>query len=324
MSAGGCIIDGTDIDTLGMFIERDGSNDLLMFPVRRNPDVNDWNEEDGIEMDIAAPTFDAKKVTINYVMIADNYNLFKQRLRAFEQLHYQPGNRAIYIREFATTFILRFEGFSGYKHQGGYYNPSRKVAKIYVDYWMDDPLQMYTSAISAPVGPSVIRSHVVLSGRDLSAYGIVVNEIYSSALKPRSAKDILVRKVNIINGQEADKMEIGQTGVFVEKKKKSRELSIDCTMTADTTNELMINMTALFGVMRSSTPISLKIAHESLYCYYTKMSRFRKAAPFSRKVRVEFTLQLKEVSWKQLIRLLASQSLLYVISTQDGKIIKAT
>ncbi len=122
MSAGECIIDGTDIATLGMFIERDGSNDLLVFPSRRTPDTNDWFEEDGLEVDLSGVTFDAKMVVINYVMIADNYVVFKQRLSAFENLHNQPASRSIYIREYATTFTLRFQSFVNYDHRGGYYN----------------------------------------------------------------------------------------------------------------------------------------------------------------------------------------------------------
>lgn len=323
MSIGECIIDGTDIATLGMFIERDGSNDLLSFPTLRKPDENDWSEEDGLEVDLSGVTFDAKKVTISYVMIADNYNLFKQRLNAFEQLHLQPQDRAIYVREFAKTFILRFTEFKGYNHKGGYYNPARKRARLAVEYWMDDPLQIYTGAISSPVGDPAGYSNVALNSIDLSKYGIIVNEIYSSALRPRSAKDVLVRRVNTVHGQVADDGEIGDTGVFVPKKKKSRELILDCTMIAESTNSLLINMNALFNVLRSDMPVSLKLAYESIYCFYTKMSRFRKRTVFSRKVSVEFTIHLREVTWKQLIRLLATQQG-YVIATQDGKIIKTT
>ena len=322
MTTGECIIDGTDIATLGMFIDRDGSNDLLSFPTRRNPYENDWNEEDGIEVDLSVATFDAKKVIINYVMMADNYNQFKERLQAFETLHYQPGSRNIYVREFATTFILRFSAFMDYRHKGGYYNPSRKIARIAVEYWMDDPMQIYTDAISSPVGLPARYSNVSLNGIDLSKYGIIVNEVYSSALKPRSAKDVLIRKINIINGQIADDGEIGDTGVFVSKKKKSREFSIDCTMIADSTNSLLINMNALFNVLKSQLPVSLKLAYESIYCFYTKMIRFRKRTIFSHKVSVEFTIQMREVSWMELKRLLATHSGLVVIS-QDGKLIMA-
>lgn len=321
MTTGQCIIDGVDIATLGAFIERDGSNDLLAFPERRKPDENDWAEHDGLDIDLEGVTFEPKKVVINYVIIADNYNAFKQRLKAFETLHFQPGNRSIYIREFDSNFQLRFLGFSSYSHKGGYYNPARKRAKISVEYWMDDPLQMYTTAIGSPVGPTAVHSNVSINNVDLSKYGIIVNEVYSSALKPRSAKDILTRKINHIHGQIADDGQIG-IGVYADKKKKSKDISIECTMIAGTANQLKINLNALFNVVSADSPISLKIAFESSYCYYVKMSKFRKRTPFSRKVSVEFTLHMREVSWREYIRLLAAQNGLVLI-TQDGKFIKA-
>jgi hypothetical protein len=299
MTTGECIIDGTDIATLGMFIEPDGSNDLLAFPERRLPDTNDWAEEDGIDADLTDIFFDAKKVVINYVMLADDFSSFQQRIKAFESLHTIPGMRQIYIGEYATTFILRFVSFKDYRHKGGYYKPSQKRAAIAVEYAMDDPLQLYTTAISSPVGDPVSNQYVKVNGRDLSAYGIIVKEIYSSALKPRSIKDVLVRKIHIVSGQEADTE-------MLETHRKSREIEIDCAMMAATRNELLINMTALFNEFRKSTPIQLMIAYESLYCYYMKTSQFSKPFPFSRKVRVDFTLHLQEISWAELVRLLAT------------------
>lgn len=299
MTTGECIIDGTDIATLGMFIERDGSNDLLAFPERRRPDQNDWAEEDGIDVDMTDIFFDAKKVVINYVMLADDFPSFQQRIKAFESLHTLPGMRQIYIREYATTFILRFVSFQDYRHKGGYYKPSKKRAEFAVEYAMDDPLQLYTTAISSPVGDPKSNQYVKFNGRDLSGYGIIVKDIYRSALKPRSVKDVLVRKIHIVSGQEADTE-------MLETHRKSREIEIDCAMMASNRNELLINMTALFNEFRKSTPIQLMIAYESTCCYYTKTSRFSKPFPFSKKVRLDFTLHLQEITWAELVRLLAT------------------
>ena len=298
---GECIIDGTDIATLGMFIERGGSNDLLAFPERRRPDQNNWAEEDGLDVDLTDIFFDAKKVVINYVMLADDYPIFQQRIKAFEALHTLPGERQIFIREFATTFILRFVAFQDYRHKGGYYKPARKIAEIAVEYSMDDPMQLYTTAISGPVGDPTHSQHVKLNGRDLSAFGIIVKDIYSTALKPRSVKDVLVRKIHVVNGQEADTQ-------MLATQRKSREIEIDCAMTAANRNELLINMTALFNEFRTSTPMQLMIAYESIYCYYMKAERVSKPYAFSRKVRIDFMLKLQEISWAELVRLLSTLS----------------
>lgn len=318
MSAGECIIDGTDISTLGMFIARNGSNDLLVFPSRRVPDINDWFEEDGLDVDLSGVTFDAKKVVINYVMIADNYPLLKQRLNAFHNLHNQPGSRSIYIREYATTFTLRFQSIVNYEHRGGYYNSSRKRAKISVEYYMDDPLQLYTSAIGSPVGPDATTARVKINSLDLSKYGITVREVYSSALRPRSVKDILIRKVENIPGLIADDGTISGSMELHTPKRKAKEIQISCAMSSDSVNNLLINMNALFTVLRSDLPLSISHTAEQSLCYYTKMSSFRKETSFSRKIRLSFTLHLQEISWSQLIKILTTKTG-YAIVTQDGK-----
>lgn len=318
MSAGECIIDGTDIATLGMFIERDGSNDLLVFPSRRTPDTNDWFEEDGLEVDLSGVTFDAKKVVINYVMLADNYPQFKQRLNAFDALHNKPASRSIYIREYATTFTLRFQSFVNYEHRGGYYNQRRKIAKISVEYYMDNPLAMYTGAIGSPVGPDGIFAGVKINAVDLSKYGITVREVYSSALKPRSFKNILIRTAENYPGQVADDGKITGSLELYTPKRKAKEIQISCAMTSDTVNNLLININSLFAVLRSDVPLTFSHTSEQSLCYYTKMTSFRKETAFARKVYVSFTLHLQEISWEQLTRLLTTQSGKAVI-TQTGQ-----
>lgn len=313
MTTGQCIIDGVDIATLGAFIERGGSNDLLMFPERRKPDQNDWFESDGLEIDVSDVSFDAKKVTINYVILADNYNEFKDRLNGFQMLH-NKTEVDIYVREYDTTFALRYVQSSGYRHKGGYYNYKRKIGKVYIDYIMDDPMQLYTDAIGSPVDGVATFSNVLIDNRDLSAYGIMVNDVYTSAFKPRSAKNVLVNKIHSIDGQVVDE---------VAASKGSKEIVIDCVMTASSVASLKINLNALFNVMRKNVaPVSLRLAHESIDCYYMKMSQFRKLTPFSRKIRVAFKLHLQEVSWMQLFRFLATQNGMR-INTQNGKYIIA-
>ncbi|HLW09575.1 MAG TPA: hypothetical protein VKX35_04190 [Fermentimonas sp.] len=292
MTTGQCIIDGVDIASIGAFIERDGSNDLLMFPDRRKPDQNDWFESDGLEVDLSEVSFDAKKVAINYVIIADDYTQFKQRLNIFQNIHYKPMMN-IYIREYATTFNLRYIQSSDYRHSGGYFNARKKIGNVKMDYWMDDPMQLYTSAIASPVGDPSNITHVSIDNIDLSAYGITVTEAYSSVLRPRGVKEVLTSKINSVDGQVADNLQ----GIVGYPKRKANEVIIDCVMTAGSKNNLLINLNALFNVVRKiNAPLSLQLAGETINCYYSKMSQFRKLTPFSRKVRVEFKLHLQEIN----------------------------
>lgn len=54
---GYCYIDGIDIyDEFGVIVEGDGYDELLSFPSLKEPDKNDWPEENGIEVDLSEPS----------------------------------------------------------------------------------------------------------------------------------------------------------------------------------------------------------------------------------------------------------------------------
>jgi hypothetical protein len=286
---GSCIIDEIDVSTLGIFIERGGSDDFLSFPNRREPDQVDWPDEDGLDVDLTDCYFEAKQVKVNYAIVADNETTFKNNLNSFETLHFAPGYRQIYVKEFKKTFSLRFVGFSDYKHSGGLYKQAKKIGRITAEYSMDDPLQIFTDAINVPISTRGNLAQVTLNGYDLSKFGIVVQDIYSTALRPHSAKSVMERKTSNLNGVIAD--------VGVMPKKRPREIEIQCTMLADSYSEFLTNYTALFNNLRIATAVEIGITRTGniINCYYSKMTNFKKETPFSRKIKVSFTLTLKEI-----------------------------
>lgn len=282
-------IDGTDLATLGIFIERGGSDDFISFPDRRTPDQNDWFEHDGLDVDLSDCFFDAKTVKVNYVITADNETTFKQRLNSFETLHFATGLRQIFVREFNRTFALRFIGFTDYTHKGGLFNPRKKIGKITAEYSMDNPLQFLAETPTAPTLSRLNLAQITLNGYDLSKFGIVVQDAYSTVLRPRSAKEGLVRKTQNVHGVSAD------TGTVT--KKQARQIVIECTMLADTLAEFWTNYTALFNNVRKTTALQLGITRAGtvLNCYFAKMANFKKETPFGRKIKVSFNLILQEI-----------------------------
>jgi hypothetical protein len=225
------------LGTLGIFIERGGSDDFLSFPDRRTPDQNDWWEYDGLDVDLTDLSFDAKRVRVNYVVIALGEFAFNQRLKAFETLHFAPGYRQVLVREFNRTFLLRFVGFSNYAHTGGLANSRKKIGKITVDYMMDNPTQLFTPSVNTPVGTGGSSAQTQLNQIDLSRFGIAVQDVYSAALRPRSAKRTLEQRG--ANGTIAD--------VGVSPKKVARQITVECTMMADSLAEFYVNYAALWN-----------------------------------------------------------------------------
>lgn len=305
------IIDGIDIRTLGIFILRGGSNDFLSFPERREPDINDWAEHDGLEADLSECTFEAKRISVQLYISAPDESTFKQHLNAFETLHFAPGYRNVYVKEFDRTFLLRFVGFSNYRHKGGLGIGNKKSAELTVEYMMDDPAQLFISAVETPISMRPATSFVKLNGINFSNFGIVVQEIYSTALRPRSAKLMLERRNRFISGIQAD--------VSATPSKKSREINIVSTMLAENLTEFYINYTALFNQLRKTTGLTLEAerTNKKINCYYSRMADFRKLSTFSNSVKVSFNLTFIELTDIDLYRLLADENEFF-ITTEDG------
>ena len=59
-----------DLNVLGRFgcrVTRGGYNDLLAFPAMKEPEKNDWPEEDGIEVDLSDPKLQPREIAISFL-----------------------------------------------------------------------------------------------------------------------------------------------------------------------------------------------------------------------------------------------------------------
>lgn len=286
---GACTIDGTDIATLGMFIVKGGDYDFLSFPERKDPLINDWFEEDGLDVDLSEVFFEAKKVSVKYYLSATDATLFNQRLNAFEMLHYQTGYRQIYVREFDRTFSLRFKEISDYKHKGGLAKSGKKSAFITVDYMMDDPFQSFEpNAPSSPISTRANLAQVKLNTYDFSKFGIVIQDAYSSALKIRAPKLGLALAFERRTGLLSDMDYVPS--------KRGRQITIACTMLANSTAEFQSNYNALFNQVRITEALEIELPNTTVInCYYKRMADFRKEYAFNTKIKLTFNLILIEI-----------------------------
>lgn len=55
--------------SLGICITKGSYNNLVAFPTMKEPDKNDWPEEDGQEFDLSSPTLDTAEVSIEFAYI---------------------------------------------------------------------------------------------------------------------------------------------------------------------------------------------------------------------------------------------------------------
>ena len=75
----------------GCWITRGGYAGLLAFPAMREPEYNDWPEEDGIEVDLSEPKLEDKEIAIPF--LADTH------VGATDLVAYlsEPGYHSFYI-----------------------------------------------------------------------------------------------------------------------------------------------------------------------------------------------------------------------------------
>ena len=67
---GQLLIDGIEAYTsLGICVTKGSYNNLVAFPAMKEPDKNDWPEEDGQEFDLSSPTLDTAEVSIEFAYI---------------------------------------------------------------------------------------------------------------------------------------------------------------------------------------------------------------------------------------------------------------
>jgi hypothetical protein len=311
MSKGSVIIDGVDIDDLGMFITRGGDNDFLPFPGRKEPEANDWHELDGIDVDLVEVYFKERTVTVRFYIRHDLAAMFKYHLNAFYKLLARPGYRRLYSREFDRTFTLRYLSCRELEVKGGFYRGGGKRAWIDVEFVMDDPLQLFTGpAIVEPAGGWPSPSFVKVNGRDLAGYGIIVNACYDTVLRLPAVKSPLARSLERRDGL----LVYLSTATTLEKK----QVTIECTMRASGREGFYHNYKALFDLLTAPGALAVETYHSTARCYYSGMTGFEKLQPFGRGVSVKFNLVLVQVEMKLFDYLLASEEGLFIV-TEEGQ-----
>lgn len=312
---GSVIINGVDIADFGAFILREGDYDFLPFPDRKEPTQNNWFEFDGLDVDLSEVYFKERTVAINFYISAGTARDYEYNLSAFYRL-ITGGYITLYSREFARTFSLRYLSCTEYNHKGGMYKQGDKRGWLKVDFSLDDPLQLFTdptiltprkmgsllytdsslfvttdTGLFIDLGDTIATdehiTHVSLNGIDLGAFGIIVNECYSSMLQQPAAKAPLTRSFDKHTGLLAYPR---QRPTF-----EAKELVIKCTMRADSRAEFYYNYEALFNNLTKPEALQIDSFLGQANCYYSNMSDFKKLGIFSRGVMVQFTLHLTQI-----------------------------
>lgn len=308
---GSCVIDGMDLADLGMFILKDGSNDLLSMPDRRPPEVVAYPEMNGVDADLSEIYFKEKAVTMRFFVGADSGGEMTHALNTFYALISAPGEREMYVREFEQTFKIRYEQIQQLTYKGGLVKPGRKKGELAVQFVMDDPLQLFKyPELVDPVGGRPSVTHVMLGSRDLSEFGIIVRQCYNTMLRHPAVKKPLIRSFRTMNGLKVSK----PSAAYFETK----NVTVECTMIADSRAEFFHNYEALFRALTKLEALELTTASVMERCYYSAMKNFKKKSVFDRRVKVDFDLEFVCLASGDVDILLATEDN-WLVVTEDGE-----
>src|ERR1035437_8452547 len=106
---GEVIIDTIDIwTTYGAFMLK-GSYDSFMKPAKRKVSLsNNWPEQNGLDIDLTDPKYEAKEVEPSFILSASSETEWWTRYNAFFALLKLAGERSFYVRELNKTFLIYY------------------------------------------------------------------------------------------------------------------------------------------------------------------------------------------------------------------------
>ncbi len=146
---------------------------------------------------------------------------------------------------------------------------------------------MFSPDLTLPVGETN-ATRVMLNGKDMADYGIIIQEFYNTALQIASPKKGIVQESAYSNTAIADT-------AFVPKK-EARQFNMECTLLADTIEIFWNNYTALFNELAKLEVMVITLSNgEQINCYYSAMANTKKVRPFNTKIQLSFTLKFNEV-----------------------------
>lgn len=133
-------IDTIDIwTTYGAFLLRGSYNDLLKPAKRKASLSNNWPEQNGLEIDLTAPKFEAKDAELTFMITASSESQWWTRYNAFFTLLKGSGQRSLYVRELNTTFLVYYKEVTTYEQLTTIKSVSQVAARYTVKFGIANP-----------------------------------------------------------------------------------------------------------------------------------------------------------------------------------------
>lgn len=243
--AGRFLLDGVDAyDEYGVYVETQGLNGLIAWPSIKIPDSNDWQEEDGLEVDLEEVHLDTKEVQLKLV-VSGSYGSLWEFLNVLADGAYHE----FYFASLERTFTLRLVSMPNFS---GVTNLSKVTIKLNDD----TPL----TSTAAPTGDIITDTDdYEIDDTSLAKYGVRVLSAMTEVRKAPEVKKNLLRNIKTQDGAIYDSENVNF---------KSKEVKLKCLMRANSLSELWNNWDALLAGCISTDPD--KKASENFHRLYVR------------------------------------------------------
>lgn len=102
-------MDGADLWLVYGVTIRAGSDDLMKFPERKDSISHDWEDENGIDIDLSRVFLQSREATFQCNIIANNEQDFWQKYNSFLAMLVQPNLRRLEISELSASYFVYYK-----------------------------------------------------------------------------------------------------------------------------------------------------------------------------------------------------------------------
>ncbi len=275
---GDLYIDSVDVYTrFGVFLTEGSYKSIVQWAALKKPEYNDWQEEDGIEVDLSDPVLDARNVTINFGCVDADY------IGGFMALLQDGAAHEFNFTKIDKTYTFRLDSQSSKQC----FYPLEKFSLKFIE---DMPFDDYEEYVE-PVDLSIPTQGYSIDDVDLSAYGIrVLSGTFDSVLKSAEVKENLVTKSDYSKGQEYD-----NEVLFFKEKDVVVKMLLHCSLT-----NFWNNYNALLYILIQPDERIFYIKWNSCeYPFYYKKSKVNELLIMDGNIWCEFDITLCFTSFRR-------------------------
>ncbi|MGL5913360.1 MAG: hypothetical protein ACRCZB_04280 [Bacteroidales bacterium] len=293
MAIGNLYIDNIDVyERYGLVITRNGYNELLSYPPLKKIAVNQWQEEDGEEVDLLQPELDTKEFTLSLALSGAESNLGAFNEALADGAYHEWNFKAI-----DKIYILRLVSTSSFKAARNLYIFKLRLADDY-------PLRGYNYI---PPVSKTNNSNYEIDGRNLADYGITALQgCIEEIQKPASVKKNLLQNINNEPGAKYDDKNVTY---------QSKEVRLNLLMRASTLNDFWRNYNAFLYDLKRPNERSLFV--DSLgyeYACYYKSCSIKNFICRNENALLQFSISLQFINFRL-------QGPEWLLSSEDDKLI---